>query len=125
MLNSAESRQFLSWLKLRLVNKYKEEDKDVLSKIDEIIYYHTIVPNMVDQGTINKICQEYFGAFHKDDNFLLRDIFGGEFYSDQQEQIRSFVISMVSNILKSGQSVKTENNQQEKNDHNVDEYSFL
>jgi hypothetical protein len=125
MLDTLTKKQFLYWLKKRLINKYHETDNDVLDTIDSIVYNYVIAPTVVNDSVIDEICCKYFDTFLKDDEYILRDIFGGEIYSEQQEKIRSFVISMISKVFKSQFSLKAENNQQQEYNHSVDEFSFL
>lgn len=124
MLDSKDRKEFLYWLSKRLTNKY-QEDSEVIKRLNEIIYYTTIVPNCVDNDTIDRISAKYFNTFIERDASVLNDIFGGDYYSDKQEEIRTFVISMIAEVFRVSElSIETEQDEQEQDNH-TDEYSFL
>lgn len=124
MLDDLSSKEFLYWLRKRLVNKY-QEDPEILKKIDDIIYWHSIVPHIINPSTIDLICSKYWNTFHEKDNFMLNDIFGGEFYSAKQEEIRNFVISMIAEVFRSSRLTETKKDEHKKDDHVLDEFSFV
>ena len=124
MLDSKTRKEFLYWLSKRLVNKY-QEDKEIVDKLNEIVYYTTIVPNCIPNETIDTISSKYFSTFIEKDLFLLGDIYGGEYYSEKQEEIRRFVVSMVAEVFKTSKlGIETKQNEEQEYNH-TDEYSFL
>jgi hypothetical protein len=102
-LDDSKGKEFLYWLRKRIENVYKDNDSEILSKLDKIIYDTTIVPNTIPPSTIDFICAKYFNNFHQDHNFVV-DLFGEVKENHINEQIRSFIINMIANIFRSSKN---------------------
>lgn len=115
--------EYLRWIRNRIANTYKEKDPEILSKLDKIIYNYKLVPVTLPESTINKVCSRYWDTFCLDNNqWILEDIFGEQTVDDQKDNIRSFVMGMLSDIMKTNDSVEEKVHQDQ---DETDMYLFM
>lgn len=87
-----KDKEFLVWLKNRLDNKYNE-DRLVINALDHIITTKTLVSEMIDIETIDKICNKVWPNF---DGTNSGDIIGISEYSEsEKEEIRKCVTGII------------------------------
>lgn len=88
-------RNFLEWLKNRLVNKYRE-DKLIVDTLDSIIKTKTIISQqdkIINRDIVEKICNKMWPNF---DGTNSGDVIAIEDYSeDEKEKIRKYVTGIL------------------------------
>lgn len=124
LLDDCGGNEYLKWIRNRIVNTYKETDKDIISRLDKIIYNYKLVPTTVKPSVIDKICSRYWNNFCNDDNqWMLEDIFEQGIVDTQKENIRLFVIGILAELLKDSDKLP-EKEHKDDNDY-LDMFSFM
>ena len=89
----ASNMQFLSWLYLRLKNKY-HEDNTVLHELENLIKEYRLIQKKIIPSFIDDICKKHFVDFDMDKS---EDLHFG-FSEQDRARYRNFVIDIIGQL---------------------------
>ena len=92
-LRDNDPKEFLNWLKSRLIHKY-QEDKLILEKISDIIDRYYFVNKCIDINFIDNVCKKYFIDF----DFEYDKSTGMGLTEDFKNKLRYFVINIIQEV---------------------------
>lgn len=91
-MNTDKDKQFLEWLKNRLINKYNE-DQLITDTLENIIKTKAIVSQNIDIEVVERICNKIWPNF---DGTNTGNIIGISEYSEpERDQIRKCVTGIL------------------------------
>lgn len=100
-MTNKEFKDFLQWIKNRLVFRYKESDPEIITALNCLINNHYFVLNhLIKEKDITPICKKYYADFELDkpENTHDKDFAIG-YTETERQKIKEFITNVGKDLL--------------------------
>lgn len=98
-MTNKEFRQFLTWIRNRLVYKYHEKDPTIITALNCLINNHYFIVNtLLKDKDLTRVCQKYYADFDYEKDSP-DDTLNIGYTNDEKRKIKDFIQSLGKDIM--------------------------